>query len=80
MEQSPTELSGQWTVEDDGSMAFIDDESGKIIFELTPELLEVKTRVLEMTVNPLVNRDLFFLAYLKACRNAGLKQITILIE
>lgn len=79
MEQSPTELSGQWTVEDDGSMAFI-DESGKIIFELTPELLEVKTRVLEMTVNPLVNRDLFFLAYLKACRNAGLKQITILIE
>lgn len=77
--QSPNYLCGHWQVEDNGAMAFIDEE-GKSIFELTPEILEVSTRVLEMTINPQVDRDQFYLAYLKACKNAGLKQVTIRLE
>ncbi|CAN1575892.1 hypothetical protein MCERE19_03840 [Spirosomataceae bacterium] len=72
---------GYWVVETNGHMKYkIGDNDKDVIFEIEPETLTNPNRIFELTQQPNFDETEFFILWLKACRFAKLKQVTIKLE
>ncbi len=70
--------NGIWVVETNGHMKYKVGE--KEIFEIEPETLTQKNLLFELTAEENFDEDEFFIMWLKACRLAKIKEVTIKIE
>ena len=64
-----------WTVAENGQMTYFVD--GKIMFDIEPETLKDKDKFYFLSLMPEIDEYYFFTNWIKACKNAKIKEMII---